>query len=305
MVEEKTNDAIPVFKLLVDSANKLIETCSSFNEFKGSLSHLESKIFVDRFAGLLYPAFVTADSIGRSNIVAKDKFYSDRKRVVSAKISMNNHFTRANSIDWISMDDSVVKISFNLTSTDALNSFKNKAFWISGIENQKFIDAIKSEIEKVISDGKTYNEFSDTFSDLFEKMGITAENPIKPLTIFRTNLFNSFTAGQLKQVDQMRDQFPVWRYSAVLDDRTRESHRVLNGKLFRNGPYPPIDYNCRCTPIFVHAFEGISEPVYESIYNFISPSDVIDFNGGSTFERWVDDNSVSSGIKNIIQDGVV
>ncbi len=56
----------------------------------------------------------------------------------------------------------------------------------------------------------------------------------------------------------------MWRYVAILDYLTR--HRELNDKVFREdeGPYPPIDYNCRCTAQHLHTFQIDAEQIATS-----------------------------------------
>ncbi|WP_246408080.1 phage head morphogenesis protein [Neisseria musculi] len=45
---------------------------------------------------------------------------------------------------------------------------------------------------------------------------------------------------------------PYWEYAAIKDGRTRESHRLLHGKVYAatdpvwDTRYPPLDYRCRC-----------------------------------------------------------
>jgi SPP1 gp7 family putative phage head morphogenesis protein len=246
----------------------------------------------------------TADSIGRSFIVDKDKYYSDQQNTLSAKFKVGSHFTRADSIVWIAAaDKDRVNISFSLTPQSALDYFRKKAFFISGIENQKFIDAVKFELERVMAEGVSYSEFSDRFKDLFIRFGITPEKPIRLDTIFRTNLFAAYTAGQVQQVDEVKDRFPVWRYVSILDNRTRQSHRGLNNKFFRYGPFPPISFNCRCTPQFMHSSQlgkiGTTE-IFNSIYDLIDPSEVVDFLSPASYQKWIDDNPVSPDIQSII-----
>jgi hypothetical protein len=82
----------------------------------------------------------------------------------------------------------------------------------------------------------------------------------------------------------MRDRFPLWQYSAIHDSRTRLSHLELDGRIFRvgEGPIPPIDYNCRCTAIYLH----ISQTTGLDAEDWQGGSTVMRFDTHQSFEDW-------------------
>jgi len=70
-------------------------------------------------------------------------------------------------------------------------------------------------------------------------------------TIYQTNVQSAYMAGRYKR--QMEaDAFPYLQYLAVMDGKTRPSHSLLHGKIWRKDDpvwdtiYPPRGYNCRC-----------------------------------------------------------
>lgn len=71
-------------------------------------------------------------------------------------------------------------------------------------------------------------------------------------TIYRTNLQSAFAAGRWKQMLEDADRRPYLQYVAVLDSKTRPSHRALHGRVMRfDDPAwaaiaPPNGFNCRC-----------------------------------------------------------
>lgn len=265
---------------------------------------LESKEFIRAMAEQLEAGLIAADSIGRSYVVDKDVFYSQERSVLPARVQTRKYLTRADGVTWIAAaGKDRVNISFDLTPTNALQFFRSKAFWISGIENQRFIDAVKSELQRAFTDGITYQDFADRFEALYRTMGITPDKPVRLDMIFRTNLFSAYTAGQVQQVSTVKDRFPVWRYVAIMDDRTRHSHRELNNRLFRYGPFPPISFNCRCTPQFIHQhqLERMGSPeVLNTITDVIDAAEVVDFLSPGAYEQWIADNPLQPGISDII-----
>jgi uncharacterized protein with gpF-like domain len=59
-------------------------------------------------------------------------------------------------------------------------------------------------------------------------------------------------AGRFQEQLANVDDRPYWQYVAILDGKTRPSHRAMNGKVFRyDDPfwgsfYPPNGWGCRC-----------------------------------------------------------
>lgn len=71
-------------------------------------------------------------------------------------------------------------------------------------------------------------------------------------TIYRTNKSVAYNAGRYRQQMAASESRPYWQYIAVIDPRTRDQHRALNGKVFPYDDdfwdhfYPPNGFNCRC-----------------------------------------------------------
>ena len=158
---------------------------------------------------------------------------------------------------WFVCDDKVVRVAFDLIPKEALQFLREKAFTIAGVEYKELLIEVQKTIADGIEQGIPFDELKDEINTLFESYGVMPLDPSHLDTVFRTNLFTSFAVGQLEQAQSMPDRFPLWRYSAIKDDRTRPQHLALNGNIYRvgEGPLPPIDYNCRCTAIYLHVSE--------------------------------------------------
>ncbi len=77
-------------------------------------------------------------------------------------------------------------------------------------------------------------------------------SPWRLETIYRVNMQTAYMTGRFQEQLANVDDRPYWQYSAILDGRTRPSHRAMDGKVFRwDDPfwasfYPPNGWRCRC-----------------------------------------------------------
>jgi SPP1 gp7 family putative phage head morphogenesis protein len=187
---------------------------------------------------------------------------------------------------------------------------KKKSFSIAGVENQEFLNAIQSKLEEALRTGQSYKDWAAGVREVIDSMGYSGEQPFRLNTIYRTNLFSSYTMGQMEQVNEVKDRFPYWRYVAILDARTRPEHRALNGQIFPQGegPIPPIDYNCRCSMQFIHVDElaqSMIQPLRgEALDKFMqelnNKTQVLRLDQKEAFDKWLKDKEggMNTAIKN-------
>lgn len=74
----------------------------------------------------------------------------------------------------------------------------------------------------------------------------------------------AYGAGQFAKLQEISGRFPYWQYSTANDERVRDSHRALEGKIFKASDsqyYPPIGFNCRCRAIPVSQREAIKRGI--------------------------------------------
>jgi len=197
------------------------------------------------------------------------------------------------NLDWFVAEDKAVRIAFDLLPKNALDYIRYRAVTIAGVENGKLLAAVKAEIEKAIREGTSLRDFRASLDQLFDNYGVTPLSNRHIDTVFRTNIFTAYSIGSQAQVEEMRDRFPLWRYSAILDSRTRPDHKDLNGNIYRvgEGPVPPIDYNCRCTAIYLHISQVERDHLESQVSEwaggepgFGDPN--VRFNSRESFEKW-------------------
>lgn len=121
---------------------------------------------------------------------------------------------------------------------------KDKGWWgiVSGTPEEVMDELLK---RKLIKDASLIPA-----SD--EPVNIQLGTPWRLKTIYRTNIQTSYMAGRYKEQFDNTDNRPYWQYVAVMDRRTRPSHAMLNGRIFRyddpfwDSFYPPNGWGCRC-----------------------------------------------------------
>lgn len=157
-------------------------------------------------------------------------------------------------------------------SDNALESYqaiKERAFTVAGIMRKDLLQETKAGLFKALRDGTTFEEFKGHIEAVLARKGwqtsgrlvadadgeVVAKNlaPYRLKTIFRTNIQSAYMAGRYKQMQEDVEFAPYWQYTAVMDGRTRQSHREAHGLVFRHDDpfwdshYPPCDFNCRCS----------------------------------------------------------
>jgi len=135
-----------------------------------------------------------------------------------------------------------------------------RAFTVAKAAKLSVLREIRLGLDKALAAGATEREFIKTLKPALAKMGWWGKDKFgrqlgstrRLKTIFRTNMASSYNAGRYREQKRRAESRPYWQYVAVLDQRTRDQHRDLNGKVFRHDDpfwdyfYPPNGSNCRC-----------------------------------------------------------
>jgi len=143
-----------------------------------------------------------------------------------------------------------------------------KAFTVTNVAKLDVLEDIRGALLTAAKDGKTEKWFVQQLTPVLRAKGwwgkrtetgadgkerqVQMGSPARLKLIYRQNMQTAYMAGRYKQMLENADTRPWWRYTAVLDQRTRPSHAALDGKTFRyddpfwGGLYPPNGWNCRC-----------------------------------------------------------
>lgn len=294
MAENAITSASPIYEGRISQLKAIIVDAANADEARQQIDSLRANTqFLRKNSNLLLDSMQTADALARSLIIQKDK-----RETVKAKqrptTGVIEYWMRAGSEgDWFICDDGVVKLSFDLIPEEVLKHIRFKALTIAGIEDGDLLQAVKDRLENSLRDGTSFDQFKSEVDRMFDQLGVTRIDNRHLQTVFRTNVFSSYSIAQLDQVQSMADRFPLWRYNAILDNRTRPVHRELNGNIYRvgEGPIPPIDYNCRCTPQYLHVFEVERQNLQP--LDWKGNPKIVRLDVKKSFESWVKDRQSS------------
>lgn len=151
-----------------------------------------------------------------------------------------------------------------------------QAFTVAKATRLDILQDIRDAVEKAITEGKTLAWFAKELTPVLQAKGwwgrqehvdtetgevsqVQLGSPWRLQTIYRANLQTAYMAGRFQSQLENIDDRPYWMYVAILDGRTRPSHRAMNGKVFRyDDPiwqylYPPNGWGCRCRVIALSA----------------------------------------------------
>ncbi len=143
-----------------------------------------------------------------------------------------------------------------------------QATTVAWTDSASAIKIAQGYLFEAIQNGWTFEKFKD---DLLSDDRFTSRYYPPPHininwhmeTVFRTNLMHAYTQGRLQMYNdpELGDLVVGYRYNAILDDRTRPAHAVMEGRMYpKSHPIwqtwmPPNGYNCRCTIDHVTKFE--------------------------------------------------
>lgn len=142
-----------------------------------------------------------------------------------------------------------------------------RVFTIAKMMNLDLLKDMQNSLTKAFHNGVTFNEWKKDIIPHLKKSGwwgeIEVDNPKsgKPKKvfvgarrlkrIFDTNLRTSYAGAKKQSLDESSLEY--YRYTAVLDSRTRPTHRAMHGIIlpkdhpFWKNNFPPNGWGCRCT----------------------------------------------------------
>lgn len=151
---------------------------------------------------------------------------------------------------------------------EMLDQAHDQAFTVAKAMRLDLLSDIRGALETALQDGQTLKQFITALQPTLESQGwwgqqvivdsqgvgelVQLGSPRRLKTIYQTNLQSAYMAGRKANMEETTDTHPYWMYIAILDGKTRPSHRALHGQVFRHDDpmwaaiFPPNGFNCRC-----------------------------------------------------------
>lgn len=155
--------------------------------------------------------------------------------------------------------------------TDLLDNAHDRAFVVAKMVDVDLATTVQRSIIDAMQEGKGYKAWAKDIDKVLAKSGwydgqinVDSQGNAKKVatggqhrleTIYRTNVAAAYEAGRQQVIfnDRDDDPFGYVMYSAIMDNRTRPTHKALHGKVMEKSDpawssiSPPNGYNCRCT----------------------------------------------------------
>lgn len=144
-----------------------------------------------------------------------------------------------------------------------------RAFTVAKAMTRDLLEDIREAVTKALDEGLTLKQFQDELRPRLQARGwwgrammtdpadgvakvVRLGSPARLRTIYQTNLRVSYMAGRWARLQRTKSAFPLLRYIAVKDARTRPEHAAWDGIILPVGHpwwdthFPPNGWNCRC-----------------------------------------------------------
>lgn len=144
------------------------------------------------------------------------------------------------------------------TPRDALAYLRTKAVEMAGVVESRILGQVKASLLTALKSGEPLSDTTARLAQIFEPYiasGVvdpSITSPFRLEVIARTNLTDALNQGRLAQARTADTGFITgYLYSAIIDSRTTEVCRLLDGKFFNASDpdvdrlTPPRHYNCR------------------------------------------------------------
>ena len=147
---------------------------------------------------------------------------------------------------------------------DALcDELKARAFVVAGLEDLRAVREIRDAIAELPM-GAAWEDVKRQVADQLQAGGFSEKQAdFRATLLLRHHGFAAYAQEQYRELREMQDAFPYWKYQSMGDEKVRSSHAALDGLIlpaddpFWRDHFPPWEWNCRCQVV------GVTREEYE------------------------------------------
>jgi len=144
---------------------------------------------------------------------------------------------------------------------DLLGAAHDRAFVVAGAMQADLLADLRAAVDSALANGTTYEQFGKDFKKIVAERGWTgwtgegskAGEAWRARVIYDTNLFASYSAGRTRQMKEVAERRPYWRYRhSPASVVPRAEHLAWDGVILKHDdPWwathsPPNGFGCKC-----------------------------------------------------------
>lgn len=145
--------------------------------------------------------------------------------------------------------------------------YRRFAFTIADVESKRLIAEARDTMAEAVRSGGGFGAWRGAVEDAFKKAGVEPMSPWHAETVYRTNVASAYSAAQWDTLNRptMIEEFPIWQFETVGDNRVSAVCRPLHGVTLPAGHafwrthWTPLHHACRSRirPIHRDDAEGV------------------------------------------------
>ncbi len=210
--------------------------------------------FLSQFDATFDTTFeVLGDGLLAAYLLARSQVQAARAAEFDEPLQMGFEVPPREAIAYFRGKKVVTPKQFNALVSEA----RGAAFTVGGIYKGDVLEAVKEEIARALEAGTPQREVVNRFRAILDGAGHPQLGTRHLETVWRTNCQVAYGTGRRHALEEVKADLPLWRYNAVMDDRTRPEHAALDGIIFPadhpfwDDHFPPWGFACRCnvTPL--------------------------------------------------------
>lgn len=241
-------------KVLVEITESALKRALS--EF-GLVGVVSGKFFNDdelaRLTDALTETNVAANLLGRSQVRARMQ-EPERDGPMLAKFVEQSRVAPMRAIEFFSRLVPMVGAS----PDEFIRDQEQVGFTMARVTSDTVLREVQRSILRRLTTGEDFEGGPREIQGILENAGLSPKDPNYATSVFRTNMMLAYTSGideERRQPDVI-EQFPIWRWLGVPDNRQRPKHRELQGNYYPadvtfdsvRGTAAEDVIQCRCQP---------------------------------------------------------